>query len=188
MEQLRSKKPSAVQAFVKGELPRVFALCKRLCGQTADAEDLCQEVFVRAVRGLDGFKGEAALSTWLHRITINTWKNKLRSEHRRKSGLHVSLSASKEDADGAPALDLPETAPTPEETAMRQDAYYQLSRSLDALDPEEKSILVLRDMEGRTYEEIAELLDLNVGTIKSRLSRARDRLRETFYRLGGRLV
>src|SRR5688572_9867811 len=88
---------AAVRAFVQAELPKVFALCCRLCFTREDAEDLSQEVFIRAIRAIANFKGDALVSTWLHQITLNTWKNKVRAEKSRRRMDHISLSPADSD-------------------------------------------------------------------------------------------
>jgi len=171
----------AIQELVHDELPRVYNLCLRLCRRPADAEDLCQDVFVNALRSLKSFKGDSAVSTWLYRITVNAWKNRIRHDHRRHQNVHVSINSWDAD-DERPAIDLRDTRLTPEQQMEANESRIVLMKALELLGPEEKFIVILRDIEQKSYEEISKIMDLKVGTVKSRLARARDHLRELFER------
>lgn len=186
LERLRSGDQKALEEFVRAELPRVYNLCTRLCLTPVEAEDLCEDVFVRAIRFIRQFKGEAALSTWLHRITLNTWKNQVRYEKRRLFSAHVSISSDTNDR-SHPALEIPDPQALPEQAAEREERRTAILKALNLLKPEDKAIIVLRDIEEKTYEEISDIMKINLGTVKSKLSRARDHLREICYRTGGRV-
>lgn len=135
----------------------------------SEAEDVVQDAFVLAFSKLDSFQGKSAFFTWLYRIAYNVAITRLR---RRKRG--VSL-----DGDEAKVrLDFPDGAPSPNHSIERQEEAIQLYEALDRLSSEHRSILVLREMEELDYDAIAEILDLPVGTVRSRLHRARIRLRE----------
>lgn len=153
----------------------VYNLALRLVGNPADAEDLAQEALLRALKALPRFREEASASTWVYRITVNAWKNRVRSEKRRGFWRMLPLGAVLRDEDeGAePAAEEPplDAGLQSRETA---DAVHKALMELDA---ESREVVVLRDMEGLPYERIAEALEVPVGTVKSRLSRARERLK-----------
>jgi RNA polymerase sigma-70 factor (ECF subfamily) len=187
IEKLRRGDPATVDQMVKHELPRIYNLCLRLSRNPSDAEDLAQETFVHAVRSLPNFKGESQLSTWLYRIAVNVWKNRVRYDRRRASGKHVSLSGPAGDDEDEAPLDLPGLDRPPEEWVALQSEHQLLLQAMTLLDDEDRVVIVLRDLEDRPYEEIADILKLNLGTLKSRISRAREELREVLRRLGGRV-
>lgn len=149
---------------------RVYGLCLRLLAADAgEAEDAAQEAFVRAYRGLGDFRMDAKFSSWMYRIAVNVCKNKLASRAWREGRRRRDLEA----ADAAEAA-----APSP---AQELDAKSRRARIEDAiarLPDEQRELVVLRDVEGRSYEEIAESTGLVAGTLKSRLNRGRAQLRE----------
>jgi RNA polymerase sigma-70 factor (ECF subfamily) len=140
-----------------------------MLGAPADAEEVAQEVFLRVHRALPGFRGEAALSTWLYAITSRLCLNRLKAPHRRRRA-EAELDVVADPAPG-PGADL--------ETAERDAA---LQRAIAALDDEARIVVVLRDVEGLSYEEIAAALELPIGTVRSRLHRARTALKESLRR------
>ncbi len=156
----------------------VYNLALRLLGNPTDAEDLAQDALIRALRALPGFRGECQLSTWVYRITLNTWKNRVRSEKRRGLWKMLPLDSlfGRED-DDAPVRepagkDLPLDAGL--ETSQSGAA---VQRALLELDPEARAIVVLRELQGQTYQQIAAALEIPEGTVKSRLWRAREQLK-----------
>jgi len=165
---------SAIEAeeLVRRYTALVFNLALRLCGNRADAEDLAQQSLIRAIQALPRFRGEADPGVWLYRITVNAWKNSLRA----KSARPVLRFFGLEEKEVLSEPDLPGPDPTPERLAEAGEAKARLDRALEALSPEERAVLVLRELDGRSYAEIAEALDLPLGTVKSRLARARAEL------------
>lgn len=165
--------------FLEANAQLVYNLALRLVGNPADAEDLAQDALLRALKALPTFRGESSTTTWAYRITVNTWKNRVRSEKRRGfwKTLPLSLFLGKEEegaesplADDQPPLDARlET----EETAQA------VHDALQSLDEESRAVVVLRDIKGLSYQDIAKTLSLPEGTVKSRISRARDALKET---------
>lgn len=135
----------------------------------SEAEDVVQDAFVLAFSKLDSFQGKSAFFTWLYRIAYNVAITRLR---RRKRG--VSLDG----GDASVRLDFPDSGPLPNDTIEKREEAVQLYDALDRLSSEHRSILVLREMEELDYDAIAEILDLPVGTVRSRLHRARIRLRD----------
>ncbi len=186
IEKLRSGDPEAVEQMVKAELPRIYNLCLRLSRNPTDADDLTQETFVHAVRALSNFKGESLVSTWLYRIAVNVWKNRVRYETRRQKSRHVSLSQARSLEPDSEPLDIPGADRPPEEWAALSDDHRLLLEAMDQLEPDDRAVLTLRDIDDKPYDEIAKVLTMNLGTLKSRISRAREKLRVIFRRLGGR--
>ena len=154
----------------------VYNLALRLSGNAADAQDIAQDAFVKALRGLAGLREEAFSGTWLYRITVNVWKNRVRSEKRRQFWKTFSLDAGDPEGEKAPQPVSPEPAADAALEGAEEKA--ALERALAALDPEDRAILLLREIESRSYEEIAGILELQLGTVKSRISRAREALRQ----------
>lgn len=132
-----------------------------------DAFDVSQEAFIKAWRSINSFKGDSAFSTWLYRITVNTAKDALFAKARRKE---LSSTDSEGEIIDTPAPDTPETE------YIRKERREELMRAIDTLDEDAREIIILRELDGLSYEEIAELLKIELGTVKSRLSRARARL------------
>jgi RNA polymerase sigma-70 factor (ECF subfamily) len=163
---LRRGEPGAFEDLVIAHQHRVYGLALRMLGRPAEAEDVAQEVFFRAHRGLAGFRGDARLSTWLHTICSRLCLTRL--AERRQRG----------DPDDTALATLADGRAGPEEHAARGELATALQAALDRLDPERRLVVLLRDVEGLAYEEIAAALDLPVGTVRSRLSRARAELRE----------
>lgn len=163
-------------AMVEAEADKVFNLAWRLCGDRGRAADLVQEVFLHAWRHFGRFERRAADFTWLYRITCNLWKNSLR----RKT--FQSLPETGPAGDGH-AAEIADRRPSPAEELRRREREEMVRAFLDELPPAEKMIIVLRDIEGHRYAEIARLLRCRPGTVKSRLARARAKLAR---RLAGR--
>ena len=150
----------------------VYAIAQRMTGNAEDAADMTQETFIKAYNSLSSFRGDSKFSVWLYRIANNVCLDFLRSRSRRPT---VSLST--EDDDGEETqLDIADESQSPElllESALTRDA---VRRGLDSLPPDYRQILLLREIQGLSYEEIAAALGIESGTVKSRIFRARKRL------------
>lgn len=162
---------------------QVYSLALRMVGDREDAADLTQEAFLRAWRGLGSFKAEATFSTWLYRLTSNVCIDFLRREKRRRT---VSLTFRDEDRDMELEMDVPDPASGPEQLAIETENRENMARAMNALSVEFREILTMRIINGLSYEEIAEVLDLKPGTVKSRLSRAREKLRKQLLHSGNK--
>ncbi|WP_084413253.1 sigma-70 family RNA polymerase sigma factor [Desulfovirgula thermocuniculi] len=154
---------------------RVYALSYQLTGNHDDAQELAQEVFVRAYRALETFRGEADFGTWLHRITVNLYLN---MKKRRSSAELISLDEPVDTGDGEVTRELRAATGDPLEALEEREFREMVERALAELSPEQRAVLVLREIEGYSYEEIARLLGLSLGTVKSRLNRARESLKK----------
>lgn len=150
----------------------VWRLAYRMTGSEEEALDATQEIFLRVWRGLAGFRGEAKLSTWVFQIAWNYLRL-----HRRRSGRALRVVGPIND-DGQRLLErTPDTGADPERRATASDMLERVSDAIDRLPEQARLVLWLRDGEGRSYQEIANVLDVPVGTVRSRLSRARQALR-----------
>lgn len=169
LERCRAGDDEACEALVRLYQDRVFALIYRITGEADRVEDIAQEVFLRAFRSLGKFRGGATFYTWLYRITVNTTYNALRTQRRRQETSLDALESLE------PRVD--EEADPAEETSQRQLAE-RVKEAIGKLDEQYRAIVHLREIEGMSYREIAEVVSLPVGTVKSRLFRARQHLKE----------
>jgi RNA polymerase sigma-70 factor (ECF subfamily) len=154
---------------------RVYSLCLRMVGNTAEAEDLAQEAFLQLFRKIATFRGESAFSTWLHRLAVNVVLMKLR----KKSGKEASLDQVTEpdEESGAPGRDFG----TPDVRLTGSLDRVNLQRAVDQLPPGYKAVFVLHDVQGYEHNEIAEIMGCSIGNSKSQLHKARMRLRELLH-------
>ena len=150
----------------------VYRLALRMCGNAHDAEEVAQEAFVAAWKGLPAFRGESKFSSWLYQLTTNAAIDFLRREKRHRAAV--------------PMEDEPEpaTPDTPQQAMEESEVRQALQQALDTLTPEHREIFLLRQMRQLSYEEIGRLLGLESGTVKSRLSRAKKQLREILTQKG----
>ena len=169
---------AAFESLVHLYEKRVFALTLRMCGNREDAAEAAQEAFLAAWQGLAFFRGDSSFSTWLYRLASNACVDLLRRESRHRTAAGPSLD------DEELNLDVPDAAPTPQEAAERRALREEIERGLAALSPEHREVLVLRELHQLSYDEIAETLDLDVGTVKSRISRGRKQLRKFLLKSG----
>lgn len=166
----------AGEAAAQGELvaryqDRVYNTCLRMCGNAADAEDYAQDAFVKALTSLDRFDGRSRFYTWLFRIAVNlVLSGRRRAATVRMHGLNEGHESA---ASRLAAADAPVMA-----QAAQREEHAMVLAALEALDGDARAIVVLRDVESLDYSEIAEILDIAPGTVKSRLHRARMALRE----------
>lgn len=165
----------AFAQLVRDNERRVYHLALRMLGNPEDAEEAAQEAFLSAWRGLPAFKAESAFSTWLYRLTANLCIDILRKEKRRRE--IVSIHSLDDDEDGDP-IQVADLRFDPESEAMRHELQEALARGLDALSPDHRQVLTLRELGGLSYGEIAQRLRLEEGTVKSRIARARLQLRK----------
>jgi RNA polymerase sigma-70 factor (ECF subfamily) len=178
IERLRSGDAEAFDNLVVRYSGDIYGLAFRLTGDADDAADVTQETFLAALKSIGSFRGDADLKTWLFRIAINQSRNRFRWWKRRHRDETDSLDASIKDANTSLAELLPGSGETPEETALRRERQKALGSALRQLPDNYREVVVLCDVEGFTYEEIAEALALNIGTVKSRIARGREELRK----------
>ncbi len=156
----------------------VYAVALRMLNRRDEALDISQEVFVAIWRAGASFRAEARLSTWIHRIVINQCRNRLKHLSRRRDGSHDPLD---EELSGGLGVPLSGEVPGPEANAQGNEAERFLRMALASLDPDHREVVILRELEGLEYDEIAAITGAKLGTVKSRLSRAREAL-ESAYR------
>jgi RNA polymerase sigma-70 factor (ECF subfamily) len=157
---------------------RVFSAAMGLLRSRTDAEEITQDTFIRAHRALASFRGDSSVATWLHRIAVNLARNRYWHFFRRRRHATVSLDAAVGSDSDSSFSDLIATAePDPAVEASRSEFTGAVEACLGRLEASQRQILVMRSVLDQSYEEIAAALGINVGTVKSRISRARERLR-----------
>ena len=177
--QVKRGETQAYGELVRRYQDRVFNTCWRICGHLEDARDLTQEAFLKAYEGLDGFRGESGFYTWVFRVAVN-----LALTHRRRGKNRRIYSLDQAGDKGDSAIDpiAPATPAAviddPAQAAGAAERNMAVGRALGTLDDEQRAVVVLRDMEGLNYEQIAAILQIPAGTVKSRLFRARMALQE----------
>lgn len=174
----REGDPLAFEQLIHLYEKRVFALTRRMCKNPSDAEEAAQEAFLAAWQGLKFFRGESSFSTWLYRLASNACVDALRKEGRHQAAAGPSLD------DEETMLEIPDEAATPHTLAEQAELKEQIEEGLAALPEEYRTVLVLREIHQQSYDEIAEILSLDLGTVKSRISRGRKRLRKFLLESG----
>lgn len=162
----------AYEALVKEYEKNVYNLALRMTGNSEDAADMSQEAFIKAYNSLGAFRGESKFSVWLYRIVSNVCLDFLRSKNRKPT---VSLSTENDDGEEV-ELDIADESQSPEYLLDRSLTRDAVRRGLSSLPPEHREILLLREIQGLSYEEIADVLGIEEGTVKSRIFRARKKL------------
>ena len=158
----------------------VYSLAYRMTGHADDAEDLAQEAFLNAWRGLDKFRGQSSFSTWLYRLTSNACVDFLRKK-KRQGELSMTLE---EDGEEERQADITDERWSPQEEVERQETREAVRQGLAALSPDHREVLLLRELEGLSYREIGQRLGLEEGTVKSRIARGRLALRDYLIKTG----
>jgi RNA polymerase sigma-70 factor (ECF subfamily) len=149
---------------------KVVKLVARLLRDPAEAEDVAQEAFVKAYRAIGSFRGDSAFYTWLYRIAVNTARNTMASRQRRPLDYEAELSESEQSV----VESRMRHGDTPEAAALSEEIHLTVNRAVEALPEDLRTAIILREIEGLSYEEIAEAMDCPVGTVRSRIFRARE--------------
>ena len=166
---LQKRDEAAFEELIRQDEKIVYTLCFRMCGNSEDAEEAAQDAFLALWRGIDRFRQESSLSTWIYRLATNACIDTLR--RRKKQSGSVSLD------DEELFVDAVDTSPQPQETVEHRETQKLLQEGLSALPEECRKVLILREIEGLSYTEIAESASIKLGTVKSRISRGRSLLR-----------
>ena len=183
VDRFKQGDPSAFDEMVSRYWDRIYAMVNQLLRNSQDAEEVTQDAFIRAHRGLGNFRGDSAFSTWLYQIATNLARNRYWYWWRRKRDQSVSFDAPLgADNDSTIADLIPAEQETPEDATVTQEFVNRVAECMELLNEKHREILILRNVRNLSYEEIAEILGISVGTVKSRIARARESLRE---KLGG---
>ncbi len=174
-----SGRREALDSLVLRHKDRIYNLCYRLMGDENDAEECAQETFIKVFRSLGQFRLESSFSTWLYTIAVNTCKNKRNSaEHRFwKRILRIGPRPEEED-DVPPDFEIEDAAPSVLEQITEHERNSLLQEAIDSLPQDQRTVIVLRHIEELSYEEICSITGLNLGTLKSKLARARMQLQK----------
>jgi len=173
IRQFKDGDQSTFEWIVKNNQDRIYNLCRYLLVNPQDAEDAAQEVFLKAYRKLKDFRPESSLYTWLYRIGVNTCldhKRKFRPEPLKNESLAESLLS---------------VEPSPESRFQSKEIGQAIQSALEQLPKNSKAAIVLKEIEGLSYDEMAEVLQISIGTVKSRISRAREELRRLLRKKDG---
>lgn len=178
VDRFKNGDQTAFDEMVNRYWDRIYAMVHQLLRNQQDAEEVTQDAFIRAHRGLASFRGESAFSTWLYQIATNLARNRYWYWWRRKREKSVSL-----DAPVGPENDLtlaeviPAEVDSPDDIAVSEEFVSRIGKGMERLSNKHREILILRNVKNMSYEEIAEVLGISVGTVKSRIARARESLR-----------
>ena len=169
----KQKNKRALEKLVKENESLVYHIAYRMMQNEEEAKDVSQEIFIKVYRNLQKFDEKSAFSTWIYRIAVNTCIDALR----KKKGKEV---VSWEEQTQHQKENVTDTTETPEEVYLQKEKQLQIIDMIQNLSPEHKAVLLMRDMEDMTYGEIAECLSVSLGTVKSRIARAREQFKKEF--------
>jgi|TARA_Y200000002_G_scaffold89083_1_gene71489 RNA polymerase sigma-70 factor (ECF subfamily) len=178
IERIKAGDMAAYNVMVIRHYDRIFSRVLQLLNNKQDAEEVTQDAFIRAHRGLENFRGDASFSTWLYQIATNLAHNRYWYWFRRKRDQSISLDQPQCE-DGSLTLEnvMPCADENPAEAVVTQEFVDRVSACMQYLNDKHKEVLILRNVKNLTYDEIAQQLEISVGTVKSRIARARESLR-----------
>ena len=174
VRRVQAGEKGAFDLLVRKYQHKLTSVISRYVGDWSECQDVAQESFVRAYRAIGNFRGDSAFYTWLYKIAINTAKNWLVSQGRRPPTEDVQV----EDAEHLDAAVRLKDSSTPERELLRQEIEHTVTRAVDALPDELRQAITLREVDGLSYEEIAETMNCPIGTVRSRIFRAREAIDE----------
>jgi RNA polymerase sigma-70 factor (ECF subfamily) len=178
VDRFKSGDQSAFNEMVSRYWDRIYAMVHQLLRNPQDAEEVTQDAFIRAHRGLVNFRGDSAFSTWLYQIATNLARNRYWYWWRRKRDQSISIDAPvSSENDTTLAEMIPAELETPEDATVTQELITSIATGMEKLSAKHREILILRNVKNLSYEEIADILGISVGTVKSRIARARESLR-----------
>ncbi len=177
---------AAFEEMVSRYWGRIYAMVLQLLRNSQDAEEITQDAFIRAHRGLENFRGDSSFSTWLYQIATNLARNRYWYWWRRKRDKSISFDQTVGgESDTTLAEIFPADIETPQDVAVTNEFQERVSAAMELLNDKHREVLVLRNIKSLSYEEIAVELGISIGTVKSRIARARESLRD---RLGNELL
>lgn len=182
VQQFKEGDRAAYEEIVRRYQDRVYTLSLRWMRDEQIAREVSQDAFLALYRALPNFRGDAKLSTWIYRVVVNHCKNRKLYRRRRKTDHHEPLEGKRAADDDGPSRQLPHQGPATDSMLHRSEAEQLVHEALEKLDEEQRAIIVMRDLEDLDYAEIAEILGLARGTVKSRLHRARSQLARVLSR------
>ena len=178
VDRFRNGDQAAFDEMVTRYWDRIFSMVHQLLRNQQDAEEVTQDAFIRAHRGLVNFRGESAFSTWLYQIATNLARNRYWYWWRRKRDKSVSFDAPVSSENDMTLADIiPAEVETPDDITVTTEFVDRIAKGMEKLSAKHREILVLRNIKNLSYEEIADILKISVGTVKSRIARARESLR-----------
>lgn len=175
LERARAGEPAAVEDLLRAHLPRIHAVCRRMCRDPGDAADAAQDAMMSIVRGLPSFDGRSTVSSWIYRVTTNACLDELRRRRRRPEPMEAGTVEPRVSA---------VATTSPEVQALRAEQRRVLTDALARLPEEYRVAVVLRDVADLDYATIAEITDVPLGTVRSRIARGRGRLAEVLRTSG----
>ncbi len=185
MGRLKARDETAFNELMELYQRRVFALCFRFLNDREEAEEITLDTFTQVFRSIDSFRGDAKLSTWLFRVAVNLCKNRKKRHARRHRSAHQGLDSVAESSFSAAEGVVVGTVERPDELLEGRRMEAIVKEAIMKIDPEFRRLVILRDVEDLSYEEIAEVTDLPKGTVKSRIHRGRAQLKEQVERILG---
>lgn len=178
LERSRAGDVAAFEELIEAYQKKVFNLACRIVGNYDDAADLAQEALIRIFRSIANFRGQSSFSTWIYRITTNVCLDEIR---KRKNARMLSLDEEIHTDDGEMKRQIMSDEPLPDEIAEREELRSLVSDAIQSLPEDQRLVITLRDLQGLSYEEISKILDCPGGTVKSRINRARQALKNVLY-------
>lgn len=175
VKRARDGDSAAFETLMHDYFKRIYNIAFRIAGNADDAADMTQETMIKLLRNIKSFKGESKFSTWVYRVATNTCLDELKKLRKNNAR---SLSDSFDTGEGEIPYDVEDTAPTPEQSAEKHELRDMVAKAVLRLSGDHRAAIVLRDIRGFSYTEIAEILGCSEGTVKSRISRARAQLKQ----------
>jgi len=178
IQKFRDGHEEAFDELVRKHQHRVFNIAFRIVRNYEDANEVAQDTFVKVYQHLADFRGESAFTTWVYQIVTNLSRNRVRYNQRRHKDDSVSMDASNDDEDGQPHIQMADPAHTPDKVASVNEQSRVIDEAMNKLSDAHREVLVLRVSQDLSYEEIATVLECSLGTVKSRIARAREELQK----------
>lgn len=180
LKKLKSLDPASFEDMVRLYETKIYHMAQKMVKDPALACDVAQDVFVKVYQALPTFKENSSLSTWIYRIAMNVCIDYQRKIKRENTLFLIQTGEDQEEY----AIEVPDTAPSPEERFERKEAFREIQKALQKLSCDHRAVIVLKDVEHKSYAEISEILHCSQGTVKSRLNRGREQLRAILSRDG----